>query len=240
MTERPTAAAGTRAQVFGASNRLHRAGVMLPVVPRFLLVLCLPATLAAQTPPGLARERAEFAAWLTHSPRSPYAAVTLTPLTYGRLMNVRPPSFYPYRAAAVVLGRLAPVQRPRAQRLLGFDGIEVEATDAGTFDVGFDGGVTGLRVFRVPVSGTEESELTIYFRDSTSGRGSYPAGRFVTLEPLAGGRYRADFNGARNPFCAYSPVYPCPIPWPGNTIPARVAAGERYRPHDERPARPRP
>jgi uncharacterized protein (DUF1684 family) len=204
------------------------------------MLLMLPAVFLAQTPPGLARERAEFAAWLTHSPRSPYAAVALVPPRFGPLRNVRPPRFYPYAAAAFLSGALTPAARPRAQRMLGIDGIEVEATDAGTIDVRFDGRVTSLRVFRVPVSGTEESELTVYFRDSTSGRGSYPAGRFVTLEPLGAGRYRADFNRARNPFCAYSSVYPCPIPWPGNTIPARVDAGERYEAHDERPARARP
>jgi hypothetical protein len=209
-------------------------------VRNVFLTLLFPAALAAQTPPDLARERAEFAAWLTRSPRSPYATVALTPPTYGPLRNVRPPRFYPYDAAAVFTRALTPAARPRAQRLLALDGIEVEATDAGTFDVTLGGRPTSLHVFRIPVGDTEESELTIYFRDSTSGRGSYPAGRFVTLAPLGGGRYRADFNRARNPFCAYSTVYPCPIPWPGNTIAARVEAGERYEAHDERPVRPRP
>jgi uncharacterized protein (DUF1684 family) len=66
------------------------------------------------------------------------------------------------------------------------------------------------------------------FRDETNGRGSYPAGRFVSLSPIADGRYRLDFNRARNPFCAYSSAYPCPAPWRGNAIPAPVPAGERY------------
>ena len=78
------------------------------------------------------------------------------------------------------------------------------------------------------MAGTEESELEIYFRDGTNGEGSYPAGRFVALVPESGGRYRLDFNRARNPFCAYSTAYPCPAPWRGNTIAAPVRAGERY------------
>jgi uncharacterized protein (DUF1684 family) len=80
----------------------------------------------------------------------------------------------------------------------------------------------------MPSPGGEESELEIFFRDETNGRGTYPAGRFVSLVPLAAGRYRLDFNRARNPFCAYSSAYPCPAPWPGNAIPAPVTAGERY------------
>jgi hypothetical protein len=85
-------------------------------------------------------------------------------------------------------------------------------------------------VRRIPDAASEEDELTIYFRDATSGEGTYPAGRFVTLDPLGGNRYRLDFNGARNPFCAYSTVYPCPVPWAGNTLPVAIAAGERYAP----------
>ena len=81
---------------------------------------------------------------------------------------------------------------------------------------------------RLPGQSAEEWELEIYFRDATSGRGSYPAGRFVSLQPLGSGRYLLDFNRARNPFCAYSSVYPCPVPWAGNTITGPVAAGERY------------
>ena len=74
----------------------------------------------------------------------------------------------------------------------------------------------------------DESELEIFFRDGTNGRGSYPAGRFVSLVPAGDGQYRLDFNRARNPFCAYSSAYACPAPWRGNTIAADVSAGERY------------
>ena len=70
--------------------------------------------------------------------------------------------------------------------------------------------------------------LIVFFRDATNGKGTYPAGRFVPLLPEGNGRYRLDFNRARNPFCAYSSVYPCPAPWPGNLIPAPIEAGERY------------
>ena len=58
--------------------------------------------------------------------------------------------------------------------------------------------------------------------------GSYPAGRFVSLLPRPDGSYFLDFNRARNPFCAYNTVYPCPAPWSGNNLPDAVKAGERY------------
>jgi uncharacterized protein len=105
--------------------------------------------------------------------------------------------------------------------------ISLKAAEAGTVDISAGGAATRLTVRRIPGE-DDESDLEIYFRDPTNGRGSYPAGRFVSLTPLPDGRYRIDFNRARNPFCAYSSVYACPAPWPGNSLPAPVTAGERY------------
>jgi hypothetical protein len=140
------------------------------------------------------------------------------------------PTYWAYDPRLVFTGTLTAPARPSSERVLTPDGVEVEATDAGTVSLDVRG-VVRLRVMRLPDPESGESSLEIYFRDATSGAGSYPAGRFVELEPLPGGRYRLDFNRARNPFCAYSAVYPCPAPWPGNTIGAPVAAGERYEGH---------
>jgi len=126
------------------------------------------------------------------------------------------------------VGPLIPPERHGTIRVLGLDGIEVEAAEAGSVLVPIGGRRVRLLVRRLPLAGSEESELEIFFRDETNGRGTYPAGRFVTLAPAGATRYRLDFNRARNPFCAYSAAYPCPAPWRGNTIPAPVTAGERY------------
>jgi hypothetical protein len=139
----------------------------------------------------------------------------------------KPAEHYPYDPALAFEGTLAPPERPGTVRVLAVDGIESEAAEAGTVTIRLGGTRTRLRVRRIATS-EEESELEIYFRDSTNARGTYPAGRFVSLVPLGGGRYRLDFNRARNPFCAYSTAYPCPAPWSGNAIAAPVPAGERY------------
>ncbi len=135
---------------------------------------------------------------------------------------------YPYDQSLVFLGTLAPPDQRGTVRILAVDGVETEASEAGTVTVPIGGTRTRLRVLRIPIGAGEESELEIFFRDATNGEGTYPAGRFVPLLPEADGRYRLDFNRARNPFCAYSSAYPCPAPWRGNTIPAPVRAGERY------------
>lgn len=138
------------------------------------------------------------------------------------------PTYYPYDAASAYVVTLTPASTPQAQRLLTPDGIEVDATEAGTVTVPGGSGPVRLTVKRLPGATEDESELEIYFRDGTAGKGSYPAGRFVSLIPLPGNRYSLDFNRARNPFCAYNTVYPCPAPWRGNTLERPIAAGEKY------------
>jgi uncharacterized protein len=147
---------------------------------------------------------------------------------FGQHHLARPPVYFNPSPSYVFVGPLLPPERRATVRVLGADGIEVEAAEAGSVVVPLGDGRVRLRVLRLPVSGGEESDLEIFFRDETNGRGSYPAGRFVSLGPIADGRYRLDFNRARNPFCAYSSAYPCPAPWRGNAVPAPVPAGERY------------
>lgn len=148
---------------------------------------------------------------------------------FGPLGEVDPPGWYPHDPELVVIGVIESPERPETRRMLGLDGIEVEATRAGMFVGDLSGEPVRLLVYRMPVPGTEESELNIFFRDETNDNGTYPAGRFLTLTPLGGSRYRADFNRTRNPFCAYNTVFPCPLPWRGNLIDRPIEAGERYR-----------
>ena len=137
-------------------------------------------------------------------------------------------AFYPYDPTVVFEGTLAPPRQPTRQRVLGLDGVETDAVEAGTVRVPFGSSRISLRVLRILTPGSDESELTIFFRDGSNAAGTYPAGRFVELIPAEAGRYRLDFNRARNPYCAYNTAYPCPAPWPGNSIPVPVRAGEKY------------
>jgi hypothetical protein len=139
----------------------------------------------------------------------------------------RPVQYFPYDTSLSFVVRLDPPDAPGPVRLLGPDGVEVEAAEAGSVTVLVGRTPAALTVRKLPTEG-EESELEIFFRDDTSGNGSYPAGRFVSLLPVGEGTYRLDFNRARSPFCAYSTAYACPAPWPGNSLRARITAGEQY------------
>ena len=72
----------------------------------------------------------------------------------------------------------------------------------------------------------EGPQLFFIFHDLTSGRETYPAGRFLYSELAADGRVVLDFNKAENPPCAFTPYATCPLPPPQNRLPVRIEAGE--------------
>ena len=77
----------------------------------------------------------------------------------------------------------------------------------------------------------EEERLFVPFRDETSGKETYGAGRYLDLEPerhlTAEDRWVVDFNEAYNPWCAYSKEYVCPLVPAGNWLELPVRAGEK-------------
>jgi hypothetical protein len=165
---------------------------------------------------------------VSSSPRTDIVTV-FAPLTGP----VEHPGWFDYRGDQVVDGLLEPPDRPAERGMLGLDGIEVTASLAGTFEGELLGETFTLTAYRIPQAGSEEAEISIFFRDGTSGVETYPPGRFVVLQPLGAGRFRLDFNRSRNPFCAYNPRFPCPLPWPGNALGVRVEAGELYEPYHD-------
>jgi len=83
-----------------------------------------------------------------------------------------------------------------------------------------------LEATRLLEPGSGESDVEIFFRDATSGKGSYPLGRYVDAKKLPNGKYLLDFNLAYNPACAFSEFYNCPIPPKSNTLQVAIRAGE--------------
>lgn len=72
-------------------------------------------------------------------------------------------------------------------------------------------------------------ELFFVFGDRTSGRETYPAGRFLYADmPADGDRTILDFNRAYNPPCAFNDFATCPVASPQNRLPVPIAAGEKY------------
>jgi len=68
------------------------------------------------------------------------------------------------------------------------------------------------------------------FRDATSGRQTYGAGRFLDAPSPVDGRIVLDFNRAYSPPCAFTAFATCPLPPPENRLPFAIVAGERFDP----------
>jgi len=93
----------------------------------------------------------------------------------------------------------------------------------------------------------ESASLTIYsdiygqefflpFRDATSGKETYGAGRYLDnhrpgLVDLGNGRFKIDFNYSYNPYCAYQSTYSCPLPPRENWLMVPIRAGEKNFEH---------
>jgi len=94
-----------------------------------------------------------------------------------------------------------------------------------------DGEDRELTAFKSTLEGEGSEYLFIPFRDSTSGRETYGAGRFLDLDEPQTEHFVLDFNRAYNPLCNYSPAFNCPIPPRENHLKVAVRAGELTYPH---------
>ena len=92
---------------------------------------------------------------------------------------------------------------------------------AAMFDIG------GQQVRLEPVlEEPDAKELFYIFRDGTSGKETYGAGRFLYSDLPVDGKVVLDFNRAYNPPCAFTPYATCPLPPEQNRLSVRIEAGE--------------
>jgi uncharacterized protein (DUF1684 family) len=121
---------------------------------------------------------------------------------------------------------LTPSPRPDTVIIMSTRGNQRRALRVGWFDFVVRGKRCRLEATRLLEPGIGESDYGIFFRDATTGKESYPVGRYVDPQRLPDGRFVLDFNSAYNPACAISEHYNCPIPPKSNTLPVAIRAGE--------------
>jgi len=101
----------------------------------------------------------------------------------------------------------------------------------GEFRFQLEGQECALQAYK---NNPDEQRLFVPFRDKTSGKETYGAGRYLDLEyerdRSPDGKWIVDFNQAYNPWCAYSNDYVCPFVPPENWLKVAIEAGEKsYR-----------
>lgn len=118
--------------------------------------------------------------------------------------------------------------------------LRLEPSAGGEVTIGTSDGQTRTYqragLVRFSVAG-EEAQLTLLhhigddgyflpFRDATTGKTTYGAGRYLDVDEAEDDVVSIDFNFAYNPYCAYSPAYSCPLPPTENWLPMAIEAGE--------------
>ncbi len=162
--------------------------------------------------------RAEKDAFFRGDPRSP-----LTPGQRNRFGGL---AYFPEEPGLAIHAEL------ESQGVDRDEAIEMQTTTGG-FQVYRRAGIVRFEVDGEPAVVTlyaseDMHELFVPFRDATSGKETYGAGRYLEVEsPGPDGRVRVDFNAAYNPYCAYNPDWSCPIPPGENWLSVPIRAGEK-------------
>ena len=105
------------------------------------------------------------------------------------------------------------------------NGQRVDAMRAGYFGFELDGNQIRLYAYKKRLSDTE---MFLPFKDKTSGKETYGAGRYLDLYGTSDDNYVLDFNLAYNPLCAFDEnKYDCPLPPAENWLmDVEIRAGE--------------
>jgi uncharacterized protein (DUF1684 family) len=125
------------------------------------------------------------------------------------------------REAYRVVATFTPDEKPREMIIMNVLGDELKMKTPGILTFQLNGRTYQLR----PVMENDE-KLFIIFRDSTAGKTTYAAGRFLYADLPKDGKVILDFNRAENPPCAFTPYATCPLPPRQNFLPIPIPAGE--------------
>jgi uncharacterized protein (DUF1684 family) len=136
-------------------------------------------------------------------------------------------SYYPIDQNLKFSAKLNRYPIPKPIRIATNTGEIRSALLYGYFDFQVGAQACRLQVYRTEDALDRGPSLFIPFRDATSGRETYGAGRYLDLMENTSGIYDLDFNRAYNPYCAYNSEYSCPLPPADNTLAAPIRAGER-------------
>ena len=163
----------------------------------------------------LAEARRQKDAFFKTDPQSP-----LTPEQRKTFDGLK---YFPENPALRILTPVEAYENKQVVTLITSTGSAREYLKFGRFSCVVDGQSATLQIYQDP----EDGYVFLPFVDSTAPQETYGAGRYLEIEPAAGGQFLIDFNNAYNPYCAYNPHWSCPIPPKENRLKVRIEAGEK-------------
>lgn len=133
--------------------------------------------------------------------------------------------WFPIQERFRVTGTFVRDAAPRAIKVPSLTGDPQPYTTEGVVELTLNGQQLRMR----PMT-TRPGRLFFVFKDTTAGKETYEAARFLYADLKADGTTVMDFNQAYNPPCAFNPFTTCPLPLPENRLKVSIPAGERkYR-----------
>lgn len=140
-----------------------------------------------------------------------------------RQRDYLPLAYYPVDPAYHVPAALKPAVSRVTVQIPTSTGPTRTMERLGVLEFMLNGHQLSLAAFAEPGS----TRLFVPFKDETSKSETYPAGRYLDLEPTPTDLYEVDFNRAYHPYCYFNFTYECPFPPPENRLPIAIHAGER-------------
>ena len=148
-----------------------------------------------------------------------------SPLTSSQQHAFKGLAYFPENPALIVKAKIDRNVEPGVVRMETTKGKEQVYRRHGVVHFEVDG-----QPAQVTLYGSQGShELFVPFRDATSGKDTYGAGRYLDLH-AHGDEIVIDFNYAYNPYCAYNPDWSCPLPPTENWLKVPIRAGEKSFP----------
>ena len=132
-------------------------------------------------------------------------------------------NYFPIDAGYRMTARFVKTERPSIFKMKMTASPKMEYTTVGYVTFEFHGIEYKLIAYKKPEG---DDAYFIPFTDATNGKETYESGRYIEFPVPTGDQIILDFNGAYNPYCAYSRRFSCPIPPPENRMAAAIGAGE--------------
>ncbi|HEV8485386.1 MAG TPA: DUF1684 domain-containing protein [Blastocatellia bacterium] len=133
--------------------------------------------------------------------------------------------WYPVQESFRIAARFIPYDQPKEIEIVNVIGDVEKSKSPGVLTFTLQGQQYRLE----PI--VDEGKLFIIFKDLTSGKTTYPAGRFLYAEAPKDAPKESivtlDFNQAINPPCAFTAFATCPLPPRQNRLNIAIEAGEQ-------------
>lgn len=152
--------------------------------------------------------------------RGPRYGVRLRDSANPRLTAFTGMKWFPVQDSMRIVATFTKYETPHAVKIMDRVGNQLELTAPGLLS--FKIGEQELTLEPV----MEDEKLFIIFRDLSSGKETYGAGRFLYADAAVDGKVILDFNQAVNPPCAFTPYATCPLPPARNSLKVAIRAGE--------------